>query len=235
MMLSDVSQAPIVSYPWKDFSNSSHAVLQGWLQEFAPKTRVFDLGMGCGFVGDSGNSLGLVVDGCDQEIPEVPSSYHKVWSCDLNGPWLFMDQQYPVIVAADILEHLLKPEEALQRIKSLLTPEGVLMVSLPNVAHLTVRGLLLWGQFPRMDRGILDKTHLHFYTLKTAQALLEAAGFQIQRLQAVPAPIQLALPWTAHGLFAPLHQLHSLLVKAFPTLFGYQFLFWAVPREACHG
>lgn len=81
------------------------------------------------------------------------------------------DVRYDFIVLADVIEHLANPEPILRSLKSLLSPGGSVVVSTPNVAFASVRLALLNGCFDYVDSGILERTHLRFYTLKTLQHL----------------------------------------------------------------
>lgn len=145
----------------------------------------------------------------------------------LARPWR---EPFDVIVAGDILEHLPEPERLLARMAPLLAPGGVLLLSLPNVANVTVRAALLAGRFPYADRGILDRTHVRFYTRASARALLAGAGLRIAWETATAMPVELAVPALARPPFAgPVRSGARLLSAAWPTLFGYQFVFEAAP------
>ena len=84
---------------------------------------------------------------------------------------------YDFIVMADVLEHIANPMPTLLQIKQLLSPNGKLIISTPNVAFASVRLALINGQFDYVDSGILERTHLRFYTLKSLRMLFNAAGF----------------------------------------------------------
>lgn len=84
--------------------------------------------------------------------------------------------RYDFIVLADVVEHMANPEPILRSLKSLLSPGGSVIVSTPNVAFASVRLALLNGCFDYVDSGILERTHLRFYTLKTLKHLFFAAG-----------------------------------------------------------
>lgn len=90
-----------------------------------------------------------------------------------------IDGIFDVILIADVLEHLQNPDQALGLLRPYLAPKGRLVVSLPNVAHWSVRRLLLSGNWNLTDRGLMDRTHLRWFTRKTAQNLLRSAGFNI--------------------------------------------------------
>jgi 2-polyprenyl-3-methyl-5-hydroxy-6-metoxy-1,4-benzoquinol methylase len=86
-----------------------------------------------------------------------------------NGP-------FDTLIAADILEHLPDPWTTLTRYTRLLEPGATVVVSLPNVAHWSTYAHLARGEWPRRPEGIFDATHLRWFTLKDARALLTQAG-----------------------------------------------------------
>jgi methionine biosynthesis protein MetW len=87
---------------------------------------------------------------------------------------------FDCVIAADVLEHLVDPWTALGRAASLLHPGGVAVVSLPNVRYaLTFWTLLRRGTWPRDPEGLFDATHLRWFTLRDARALLEGAGLAV--------------------------------------------------------
>jgi 2-polyprenyl-3-methyl-5-hydroxy-6-metoxy-1,4-benzoquinol methylase len=133
-------------------------------------------------------------------------------------------------VAGDVLEHLPDPGAVLVRLGPLLAPEGRLFVSLPNVANVTVRLGLLLGDFDYTPRGLLDETHMRFFTRKTGRRLLTAHGFTIRSETATAMPVELALPFLAKPPLASLVRSATLfLARLWPTLFGYQFVWEAAP------
>lgn len=90
---------------------------------------------------------------------------------------------YDVVVAADVLEHLSSPEKILAMIKKVLNKEGRLVISIPNVACWPIRKELFFnGKFEYTETGVLDKTHLRFYTFNTIGKLLKENGFQVKKI-----------------------------------------------------
>jgi len=82
----------------------------------------------------------------------------------------------------DVLEHLPDPMRVLLQLTSQLAPSGTIIVSLPNVAHLSIAiPLILRGEFSYRDAGILDRTHLKFFVRESAVALVRDAGFRVDR------------------------------------------------------
>jgi SAM-dependent methyltransferase len=97
----------------------------------------------------------------------------------------FQDQQFDVVLMLDVLEHLSDPVAALERLKPVLAEGGWGVISLPNVAHLSLRLSLLQGNFTYTDVGLLDRTHLRFFDRAGVDDLLEQAGwgmFDIERV-----------------------------------------------------
>jgi 2-polyprenyl-3-methyl-5-hydroxy-6-metoxy-1,4-benzoquinol methylase len=96
---------------------------------------------------------------------------------------------YDVVIVADVLEHLRDPWRALDALVETLTPSGVVVASIPNVRVVSVVApLLLRGRFRYSDRGVLDRTHLRFFTRESATALLEGAGLTIEVVERSSAP-----------------------------------------------
>lgn len=145
----------------------------------------------------------------------------------IAGPWR---EAFDVVVAGDILEHLPRPEALLEKVRPLLAPGGTVLASLPNVANVTVRAALLAGRFPYAERGILDRTHLRFYTRASARALFAASGYRVAWEAATAMPVELAVPALGRPpLAGAARGTASLLARVWPTLFGYQFVLEAAP------
>lgn len=94
---------------------------------------------------------------------------------------------YDVVFASAIIEHLKDPEVALQLIKSVLKPQGLLIITTPNVAHWSLRLKLLRGHWDYEDYGLLDRTHLRFFTYFSFQKLIQSAGFKVIAVKIDPA------------------------------------------------
>jgi SAM-dependent methyltransferase len=131
---------------------------------------------------------------------------------------------YDVVLAADLLEHLSDPQRMMRLIREALPPGGMLLISVPNVAHLYVRLALLFGSFAYAERGILDRTHRVFFTRRSLRELLRQEGFTIEWEAVSIVPLPLALPWLPAWLIGLLTRLLAPLTRWFPTLLGYQLL-----------
>ena len=102
--------------------------------------------------------------------------------------WPFPPHTFDAVVCGDVLEHLRDPLAVLRRVRTWLRPGGVLVVSLPNVRHHSVVRGLLAGDWTYEPAGLLDHTHLRFYTRREVEKLLFRAGFEVPPLVPVPGP-----------------------------------------------
>ena len=95
--------------------------------------------------------------------------------------WLekFKNKKYDNIIFSDVLEHLRDPWQVLGKTVPLLKEQGSIIISLPNIAHDAVLAALYNGDFSYQDYGVLDKTHLRFFTEATARKMIENAGLRI--------------------------------------------------------
>jgi methionine biosynthesis protein MetW len=96
---------------------------------------------------------------------------------------LLGDEPFDAILASDVLEHMADPEAVLARALTRLRPGGVVVVSLPNVAHVVVFANLLMQRWPRKSSGIFDSTHLRFFAKRDMVRLLEGAGLRVLRVE----------------------------------------------------
>ncbi len=130
--------------------------------------------------------------------------------------------QYDIIVAADILEHLVDSETVLSKLKAGLKRNGLLIVSLPNVANLYVRMNLLLGRFPYHSKGILDRTHLRFFTLKSMESMLIKTGWIVERVYVTSIPVAIVFPFLRNRLFRWVLYLMNFLTRLLRGPLAYQ-------------
>lgn len=156
-------------------------------QEIGRGKTVLDVGCNKGFLSElNPDNTYYGIDYDEQELAVAKARYKKVYKLDLNESCEAFKEEvkFDVIVFADILEHLVDPGRVLRFfLSNYLKTGGRVMISLPNVAHFTVRFRLLIGKFDYQEIGILDKTHLHFYTLKTSREFISQAGLKIDKVR----------------------------------------------------
>ena len=173
---------------------------------------------------------------CIEGNPELAAAArgkcHQMIVADLDQELPQLTGQFDVIVYGDILEHLKNPLEVFVGFNRQLGPSGKVIVSVPNFVHLFVRLSILVGRFEYMDRGILDRTHLRFFTHASFQRFLAQAGLTVDELLVTPAPLLLLVPRRHHGWWLrTLNGLNALLARCWKTMFGYQFIAVARPRR----
>jgi 2-polyprenyl-3-methyl-5-hydroxy-6-metoxy-1,4-benzoquinol methylase len=187
--------------------------------------KVLELGCSTGYMSAELQRAGCQVWGVelDENAAESARQFcRQVVVADLARPgWEdeITRQAFDVIMLADVLEHLPDPDEVLHRALQLLAPGGQIVISLPNVVHWTQRVEVLFGRFNYVSAGLLDFTHLRFFTLKTARSLIEAAGCDIVTF----------CPVIGGRLTGHFRGTWNALAHLFPGLFAYQLLFVAAP------
>lgn len=139
----------------------------------------------------------------------------------------FSPQQFDVVLMLDILEHLRDPADLLRKLAPYVRPTGWGVISLPNVAHLSLRLALLEGQFRYRDAGLLDRTHLRFFDRRGVDRLLEEAGwssFDVARVTRLLGTTEIVVEEADPELLAAL--------EADPDALTYQFVVTAAPLGA---
>ena len=95
----------------------------------------------------------------------------------------FEPGSFDVVLCLDVLEHLIDPWQVLKTIKGLLTQKGVIIASIPNIRHASiVLPLLLQGRWEYSESGLLDRTHLRFFTRSTSIKLFESSGYRVDHV-----------------------------------------------------
>jgi len=197
---------------------SSHS----WAVAAVPAgSRVLDLGSGPGEVARELVAKGCTVTVVDRHPPDDLGPGVRAIRQDLDEPLQVDPGGHEVILMLDILEHLRSPEEFLARLRSRLghDPKRV-VVSLPNVAFVVIRVMLLLGQFNYGKAGILDRTHTRLFTFRSARHLLRDGGFRVVRVRGVPAPFPKVLGTGWLGRLAV--EVNLVLIRLSRSLFAYQ-------------
>lgn len=183
--------------------------------------RVLDIGCGAGLLG---SQLRQRFPGCttigvepDPERAALAQAHFDQVVCgnaedDNLLSELAQHGPFDLIICADVLEHLVQPQQVLRRLSGLLSSDGRLITSLPNVRHLsTLVDLYLLGRWPQRDRGIHDRTHLHYFARPNILQLGTDAGLEatcearnLRMFEAHPwsmIPAKLLDFWPLRGLY----------------------------------
>jgi len=216
---------------------SSHSLISRLLGRGGGR-RLLDVGAAHGYLAEELRAQGFQVTGIEANRvlgEEAAKHCDDFLLLDLDGPLPAFAEPFDVMVFGDVLEHLKNPAAVLRVLTASLKEEGAIVISVPNVANVYVRLSLLFGRFDYQDRGILDRTHLHFFTRTTFREFLRDAGLEAKTLTATPIPLPLVVSQRYQGVvFGMLHAANAWLARAWPTLFGYQFVALARKEKRSH-
>ena len=220
----------------RDIDTNTRTSLSVLAALVAPGSRVLDLGTGSGALGRHlCETKGCTVDGVTLSAEEQAAArpwYEQLEVLDLEDPsWpmRFAGRRYDVIVCADVLEHLREPERVLETCRDLLRPDGWLLVSIPNAAYAGMTVSLMHGDWKYGPEGLLDRTHLRFYTRRSFCRLLEEQGWRVERIEPIDHT------WYYTEFWTPFDQLPPAVARyllAQPDASAYQLVFAARPAAA---
>ena len=202
--------------------NVSHTLI---LEEVGRDKTVLDVGCATGYLAEALVMNGCTVSGIEYAVEAAERARPHLAELvigDLNQIDLaeaFPGRTYDVIVFGDVLEHLLEPHRVLRSASRLLAPGGSIVISIPNVAHGSVRLALLAGEWNYSERGLLDETHIKFFTYDTLNDLVHSAGFVMEEARAtvidalateVPVPAAMlsaeVIEWVRRRPYADVYQ-----------------------------
>lgn len=176
---------------------------------------------------------------CKMTALEVDPSYEerlrslcdRVVFSDLNQiGWserAFQSERFDAVVIADVLEHLIDPDNTLKEVVGLITEGGSIVMSIPHVANNAIIACLLTGDFDYREYGLLDRTHVRFFAIDNVERLVDQAGLKIVDARFVikpPKRTEFAKRWSALSVF-----LRRDLDRTNPYGTIYQFVIRAVP------
>jgi len=226
--------APTISYPspaeryqFKPFIGSSHHWAIAHCLGLPASSRVLDIGAGPGVIGavllQNGFRQLSAVEIDAQARTQAQSIYQRV-APNIDP---FQNEKFDLILLLDILEHLSNPFEFFGKVASMLDRQGTILVSVPNIAHWSVRLPLLFGLFEYANRGILDRTHLQFFTRRRFKQLLSSLPeLAVFDMSASIEPAEFVLPrfvWN-NAAYRGVARMRSALAHHLPGFFAYQHL-----------
>ena len=197
---------------------------------------VLDLGCGSGALGQHlSETRGCTLDGVtlsEAEATHARPHYRRVVvdnleSCDLVAT--FAGSHYDFIVCADVLEHLSRPEQVLAACRQLLQPEGRLLISVPNAGYTGLIAELLDGEFLYREEGLLDRTHLRFFTRRSLARFLGEQRWAIDSVDTIARELPDSEFDAAFDRLPPSVARHLL---GAPDALSYQFICMAHPVAA---
>jgi 2-polyprenyl-3-methyl-5-hydroxy-6-metoxy-1,4-benzoquinol methylase len=175
---------------------------------------ILDIGCGAGAVGARLKQEGeCIVHGCDISTDAIALSEQvldKAFVFDLSENELveYTNQSYDVVVATELIEHLFKPDVLLSQVASVIKDDGIFIVTTPNFLVWSNRIRMLFGQFKYTKTGLLDESHVHFFTYSTLHHLLKEHSFTVVQEDNVYHP-----------------KIPRFISMSFPKLFVFQMVF----------
>jgi 2-polyprenyl-3-methyl-5-hydroxy-6-metoxy-1,4-benzoquinol methylase len=197
------------------------------IDEVPDGARVLDVGCATGYVAERLTARACAVTGLERDPVAAAAAERHCEAVLVGDLESRVDREavprgFEVVLLGDVLEHLVDPWETLRFVRDLLAPSGFAVASIPNAAAWTVRLALMRGRFEYADQGLLDRTHLRFFTRATAHELVRGAGFAIERerfspIEQPPGVMRRLLPRATDVAV-------KTLLRVWPELFAQQFV-----------
>lgn len=219
-----ISDLPYLDKP---SSWSSHSIIARHLDALPAHSKILDVGTASGTLARICQNNSLRLFGIEPNVTWAKMAsvlYEKIWACSVTEMDEESLREYNAVVLGDVLEHMSAPEVILQKLVTLQASGTLFIISVPNVANLWVRLNLLMGHFNYTGRGILDRTHLRFFTRKTFLAMVKNSGLEILTIQATPIPLELVSKFFVTSPGKWVHAILASFTSLLPTLLGYQFI-----------
>ena len=177
--------------------NNSHTLTIEFIDQHAKgkSLQILDVGCSSGYVGEYLRTLGHYVTGLDitPDAIAIARDYLDEAHCAKVEDFLDQcpDRRYDIIIFGDVLEHVTNAEEVLQRAALALKPNGRVIASIPNIAHVAIRAMLLAGRWDYSELGLLDRDHLRFFTKESIYALFDSSGYEIYNSATTNLPVEI--------------------------------------------
>ncbi|MFH1544807.1 MAG: class I SAM-dependent methyltransferase [archaeon] len=205
----------------------------------SPGQKVLDVGCADGTLGQKIKSeFGNVIVGIEVSKKmgkEARKKLDAVVIGDVEEINLNLKKNYfDVVVLADILEHLKQPEGVIKKLNPFLKSDGTIIVSVPNVANIFVRLKLLFGKFDYEKSGIMDETHLRWFTLKSLKEMMERNGFKVEKTEGIRNVLalkKLQAFFDYFKLLKPYEAIDKFLANKWKSLFAQQFILVCEKKE----
>lgn len=222
-----MSESNLEKYQSKLFPGSSHTWALKQLSDLPQATQVLDVGPGNGLMGAKLKEMGINALYALENDPSRKAQLSNLY-LELNETLdLYTEKKFDLILLLDVLEHMTNPFVFFGQAAGLLKEGGKMLVSVPNIAHWSVRFPLLLGFFEYTERGILDQTHLSFFTRRRFKKLLATVPeLELIETSASIEPLEFLLPklfWD-NPIFSGCSAVRLLVAKTLPGLFAYQHL-----------
>jgi len=210
---------------------SSHMQI---LNSLEPGSTVLDIGCGRSLLAEEYVRRGITVIGVDSIPPEKVSEFvHAYVRHDLETPLdLPYGRVFDYVILSDVIEHITHRDALMNTLRRHLKPGGKLVASTGNIAIWFYRVSLLLGRFEYGPRGILDRTHVHLFTLDTFQRFFRQMGYELLDVKFTPIPFELVVSSTGRSsLVEAITRWYYNLALLWPRMLAYQFIVYGTFRS----
>ena len=182
-----LSSLPVAALRYNSDGTAPHESTYWALSFIRPGTRVLDIGCGTGSITETiRRERNVEIVGLEPNPERAEAARRRgldviTGSYSQNIPNLH--GKFDCILFLDVLEHLADPSAMLTDVAGALNDNGSVIASIPNIAHWTVRFSLMAGRFDYMPTGIMDATHLRWFTRKSVTRLFEASGYHVEQIR----------------------------------------------------
>lgn len=220
-------------YQFKPSPYSSHGRILQMVQG-RDQMRILDVGCGPGWLAKALTDAGHTVIGVDRAEPEgVNTRMSRFVSADLaRGLPDEVGGDFDLVIGADIIEHLVDPARLLDDMAARVHALGSIIVSVPNISHWYPRLRIAAGRFDYDQRGVLDATHLRFFTRRRFLRVAEEAGLERVAHRHTGLPLDALGMGDSKLIAGTVGRLDRVLVRVWPTMFAYQFVYEFSPWRA---
>lgn len=188
-------------YPYLEEVNQSILRTMAALAAGRPALRVLDVGCGFGALGREFRDRGMEVWGIERDPKATALAAQRLDRvipadlADADGIAAELgERRFDVVVFSDVLEHLVDPAGVVATFLPYLAPGGHVVISVPNVANWVTRLGLLFGRFTYRDTGVLDRTHLRFFTRRSTVEFARSCGLEVESVDQTPMLVRAVLP-----------------------------------------
>lgn len=188
-------------YAFEDVNHTVVEALARLRASWPAAPSLLDVGCGRGLLADAARRLNYRVTAIESHPVALAAARDRVDEvlpvdlCDRKAVSAALgNRKFDTILLADVLEHLPDPLAVLRFYRGFLDPGGRVVISLPNIASWDRRLALLFGRFDYADSGVMDRTHLRFFTFRTARILLAEAGLATVSVAHAPGLVRAFLP-----------------------------------------
>ncbi|MFZ2957707.1 MAG: class I SAM-dependent methyltransferase [Candidatus Ozemobacteraceae bacterium] len=175
-----------------------------------PQSIVLDVGCACGDFGVLLNQdknctvYGMEYNAGSIKVAEKTNAYRQIQKFDLNkleeNNFDNYHEYFTCIAFIDVLEHLMEPDVVLKKFKTFLKKDGFFIISIPNIGHCSIKAKLLLNDFTYTEMGILDKTHVRFFTYKSIVSLFSSLALEIEESKGVLSDVMFHEPGSNNHL-----------------------------------